>query len=417
MKDVRLFIIAASFLLAGCATINPYLLSFSPLPENIDSYSELCPDDIADSPFGRPVLYATTRNFLSADTPPFYGSQREPAIHLGRSIIRLADENITWSQLDQAEESDFWEQSGVLSVSEVTPLGVLSCNDALFARESCEKEQVSLFLEELNGNINKTESKELVLFVHGYNTQFVYPLQVVSQYRHYADYSMEFMIYSWPSLAHISGYGADLETIETQVRGFRQFLEFLSENTEAEKIHIIAHSAGTRLVMQALNQLRLINSGKSSNELSSDYRLGQLLIAASDMDRETFGSFLSDGVLDMVEQMNVYISRNDSILETSNVYHNYSRLGQYWEKDQFSPETAIFLEKEDRIHFIDVSSAPGNKNLGGHFYFLESPWVSSDILNVLIKQKIPEERALIGDPANLEFWSFPADYAQKVPSL
>jgi len=69
-----------------------------------------------------------------------------------------------------------------------------------------------------------------------------------AQLWHYLGYRGAFITYSWPSTPKNMAYLRDLDTASMSSRSFRIFLDFLAQQPEVEKIHILGYSAGTRLV-------------------------------------------------------------------------------------------------------------------------------------------------------------------------
>ncbi len=67
--------------------------------------------------------------------------------------------------------------------------------------------------------------------------------------------------HAWPSGQSILNYISDVDTAEYSATLFRHFLEYLWKNTDAERINIIAYSAGTKLAAQALHQIGLMEKG------------------------------------------------------------------------------------------------------------------------------------------------------------
>jgi len=97
--------------------------------------------------------------------------------------------------------------------------------------------------------------------VHGYKVVFENPLLVASELWHFLGYEGSFIAFSWPSTPDTLAYFADLETAALSAGNLRILIQYLAEQTEARKIHIIGCSAGTWVVAQALDQLALIHSG------------------------------------------------------------------------------------------------------------------------------------------------------------
>ena len=103
---------------------------------------------------------------------------------------------------------------------------------------------------------------------------------------------------SWPATPEVLAYVSDLETTALSSRNLRIFLQYLAERTNARQINVIGYSAGTRVVLQALSQLSLLNHG---NPRAADLRIGQVVLIGSDVGRAAFAAALADGLLDMAQ--------------------------------------------------------------------------------------------------------------------
>ncbi len=90
-------------------------------------------------------------------------------------------------------------------------------------------------------------------------------------------------------------YIKDSDTAAGYARNLRLLLEFVAENTDADEIHVIGYSNGTRLVLRAMEQLALIHEGESADEIWEQLRLRNVILVGSDLDRGVFGSYMADG--------------------------------------------------------------------------------------------------------------------------
>jgi hypothetical protein len=73
----------------------------------------------------------------------------------------------------------------------------------------------------------------------------------------------------------------------------------------------------------------------------------------------------------------------------------------------------LLLDTDD-LALSDVTDAESAGARGGHSYFRDSPWVSSDILATLKYGLTPTERGLIRQDPNLPIWSFPPDFVDRL---
>ena len=54
-----------------------------------------------------------------------------------------------------------------------------------------------------------------------------------------------------------------------------------------------------------------------------------------------------------------------------------------------------------------------------HTFWYDDPWVSNDLLLLLIFGLLPEERALVAGAISTgaRYWAFPPDYRDRMPAL
>ena len=235
---------------------------------------------------------------------------------------------------------------------------------------------------------------------------------VSSELWHFLGYRGAFIAYAWPSTPRVLAYMSDLETAKTMSRKLRLLITYLNEHTEVEKIHLIGYSAGSRLVVRCLEQLALLNIEAGDEQIRKELKIGNVIIVGGDISREGFGAALMEGLLRVPERIVIYVSSTDSALRWSRRIFHRKRLGEMWEGDM-EPRTEEFLRAHPSLEWIDVTGAAGSSTGNGHDYFRQSPWVSSDILALLVLNLDPGKRGL--EPGELpQLWRFPPDYVERV---
>ncbi|MGB5748498.1 MAG: alpha/beta hydrolase [Desulfobacterales bacterium] len=186
-----------------------------------------------------------------------------------------------------------------------------------------------------------------------------------------------------------------------------------ADETDAERIHVIGYSAGTRLVARTLEQMALMNHDREVEEIHTDLKLDRVILIGSDMDRNVFGAYLADGLLTVPQHLSIYISEKDQALSLSRFLTKRERLGEMWAQDM-DPANAEYLHRnEAEISIINVTEARQATTGNGHGYFRQSPWASSDILTMLAYGLSPPERGLVRGGES-PIWSFPADYIERL---
>jgi pimeloyl-ACP methyl ester carboxylesterase len=273
------------------------------------------------------------------------------------------------------------------------------------------------FTNAINAQFDASGRKHVYLFVHGYKVVYENPILVASELWHFLGYKGAFIAYSWPSTPSTFAYIKDSDTSAGYARHFRLLLETIAENTDVEQIHIIGYSNGTRLVARALEQLALINQGKSADELFQKLRIQNVILVGSDIDRGVFDSYLSDGLMNVQRHISVYMSKYDKALGVSQFLTRRQRVGQMYGGEKGGELTAAdrkaALQFADQISMINVSSAEGAEGANGHGYFRNSPWASSDILMQMYFSLPPKERGLLEEDG-LPIYTFPPDYIERL---
>ncbi len=125
-------------------------------------------------------------------------------------------------------------------------------------------------------------------------------------------YDLEFdgvpYLYSWPSKGEESGYLYDRDSADRARTYFLQFLGKIAHETKAKKIHIIAHSMGTRPLLEALRT----DHGRTARQL----RIGEVILAAPDIDADVFRD-IAMTIAGAAQGMTLYASANDRALKAS----------------------------------------------------------------------------------------------------
>jgi esterase/lipase superfamily enzyme len=407
-------------MVSACAGNKPYTIELMPSP---DVYEDGAIDPFRDTgsvkvlPYNR-ILYATDR--LPADESDkslFYRNERGGVLRLGVARVKLARANITWEEARRISLAKNRSGKYPIRVSGVDEYGILDRSAASLAiPEQLGKDShaaARAFADAINNKLENSKRKDIYVYTHGYKVIFENPVLVANELWHFLGYDGVFIAYAWPSTPSRWAYLRDIETAVGFARNLRIFLEFLAEETDAERIHVLGYSAGTQLVARTLEQMALMNHERDAEEIHTDLKIDQVILVGSDMDREVFGAYLADGLLKVPQHLSIYISEKDKALSLSKFLTRRERLGQMWSQDM-NPAVAEYLyQNEADISIINVTEASQATAGNGHGYFRRSPWASSDILITLAYGLSPAERGLVrGEDSPL--WSFPDDYIERL---
>jgi len=410
------------FALTSCARKYIYKTNLMPAPEiyikaQIDPFSDKKPFD--EMPY-KGILYATDR--LPADQESlerFYQNKRGYVLRLGVGMLKIGREDIPWEEVRRISLLKKRTKVYPLGVTSVDEFGIFADSHTIFTTPQESDSDSNKPAEKFIGLINKklaiSKQKDIFIYVHGYMAVFEKPLLVASQLWHFLGYDGVFIAYAWPSEPRVLAYASDIESTSLTANNLRIFLEYLALNTDADNIHIIGHSAGTRVVINTLFQLLLEHKGQERSVFKERFRIGHVILAASDFDRDLFGTYLYHGLLNVVGDFTIYMSGGDKSLRASRWFLGRRRLGQLKKDDEMKPGVANYFRSRDDIVLIDSTDAKKALEGKGHFYFRYSPWVSSDILINLMYSLSAQERGLV-KAEELPVWEFPPDYIERLKS-
>jgi len=406
------------FNLAACAKKPVNEIFLMPAPDvydagAIDPFTDF--DPIKAIPY-EGMLYATDRKPAEeGDEKNIYLNERGFLLRLGVGKLQLGDNSMTWEEARKISLLKNRSEKYPLKITEVEEIGILAESYSHFIPpEVSDIERPGKeFAAKINEKLAKSKHKDIYIYVHGYKVVFENPLLVAAELWHFLGYDGVFIAYSWPSTPKTLAYFSDLETTSLSAYNLRILLEYLARDTDTENIHIIGYSAGTRLVINALNQLALIYRDEHKETFGKYLRIGHVILAGSDFDRQLFGAYIDEGILNVSKDFTIYLSEMDKALSLSKWVFNRDRLGQKWDDGKMTESIAEWLWETDEITFIDVTDAEKSTTGNGHAYFRQSPWVSSDILSTLMYDLTPEERSLQRS-REWPIWQFPKDYITKL---
>ena len=363
------------------------------------------------------MLYATDREPSNdPEERPFYLNSPGYIVRLGQARVKAGPPGSDWEAVRRISLAKNRSGDYPLEVLSVNETGALPSTYSFLTRSVPEPTALDQggrkFAELVDERLVASGVKDVYIYLHGFRVKFDVPVLVASELWHFMGYRGAFISYSWPSTPSLFAYLADLEAAVIMARKLRLFLTYLAEETQAEKIHIIAFSAGSRLVIRALHQLALLHADETDEEIRKDVRIGNVIIVGGDISGEEFGVALADDMLRVAERTTSYVSSADRALAFVRRLFRRKRLGEMW-VEELPPRMADFLRANPSLQFIDVTEAAGSTDGNGHSFFRKSPWVSSDLLALLAYDLGAAERGLEKE-ANLLVWTFPPDFIERL---
>jgi esterase/lipase superfamily enzyme len=231
------------------------------------------------------------------------------------------------------------------------------------------------FISALQSRIQKSEGKEIFVFIHGYNVSFDDAVRRTAQLAYdlkVDDKRGAPIVYSWPSRKKFFSYVPDETNIRATAPRLQKFLEMLAASSGAKHIHLLAHSMGSQGLSEALNGIGL--------RAPSRKLFDQVIFAAPDVDVNLFQLHLRN-ITNLAERITLYACTGDKALLTSRKVHGgLTRLG-------------LFLGLGAVIDTVDVTTLR-QRDFIEHSYYGDVGVVLRDIQKLLRCRCSAEKRCV-----------------------
>jgi esterase/lipase superfamily enzyme len=421
----RIVCVALLLTISSCASLPVDQINLMPAPDVYgDGLLNPLPETnpIPLNPY-KGILYATDRQPAVEDDPErYYANERGQFVRLGVARVSLGNRDFGWEYARKISMLKTRTDKLPIRINSVEEWGILGSSAPYWADinlmfpDTPPPDATSRFTDAINAQLTLSNKKHVYIYVHGYKVVYENPVLIASELWHFLGYKGAFIAYAWPSTPSAFAYIKDSDTSAGYARNLRLLLEAIAEQTDADQIHLIGYSNGTRLVTRALEQLALMNHEKSATEIYAKLKIHNVILVGSDLDRGVFNSYLSDGLLKVPNHLTIYMSETDKALGVSQFLTRRQRVGQMFGSagGEMSPwGRKALVEYADRISLINVTNAEGAGSDSGHGYFRASPWVSSDILMTLRYGLKPKQRGLV-DEEGLPMYTFPPNFIYRL---
>lgn len=158
----------------------------------------------------------------------------------------------------------------------------------------------------LSGRVGS--NRDVLVYVHGFNTSYDEARFRLAQVVTDGRFGGVPVLFTWPASGSLFDYEAAKESASASRDQLAQLLLDLGATPDVGRIHILAHSMGTWLTMEALRQDAI--AGKPD----LDGKLGDVMLAAPDIDVNVFRNQIAK--LDP-HHISVLVSVNDKALTLS----------------------------------------------------------------------------------------------------
>lgn len=235
----------------------------------------------------------------------------------------------------------------------------------------------------LSGRIGS--NRDILLYIHGFNTSYDEARFRLAQIAADGRFGGVGVLYTWPAAGSLLDYGAAKENATFARDALGKLIHQLSEVPDVGRVHILAHSMGAWLAMEALRE----NAISGSADLNG--KLGDVMLAAPDIDLNVFRQQLAR--LDP-SHVFVLVAANDRALSISrSLAGDRPRLGGL---DPNNPKDRASLEALG-VKAYDLSRE--STGLIGHGTYADAPQVVRTIASQITVQR-PQDanvQAVLGE--------------------
>jgi esterase/lipase superfamily enzyme len=383
------------------------------------------------------ILYATDRSVEDDDQSVAYGYGRSQSVAIGKADIHIGTD-LSWPDLVEASTTDRGSERILMELGHTEEIVRLPDSNTALDLTSDDEFVVSEdYLRELadarskihaalREQLSHTDSKEVYLYVHGYNNTFEYAAMRTATLWHFLGRQGVPFLYSWPAAYPdwFRGYNYDRESSEFTVFHLKQTVQAITSCPEVEKLNIIAHSRGTDVTLNMLREIWISRRDQWMEDRSrgepNDTKLGTVVIAAADIDMNVFQQrFAAEWLVMPMDTIVFYLSQGDRAIGLSRwLFASLNRIGKLKFTD-LSTEARDKMLMTDRVQVIDSQV---DTDMLGHSYFIDNPAVLSDLILLLREKRGPG--ADNGRPLEREdggFWTITDSYpdfseTESVPS-
>ena len=421
-------IAAIAFVLTGCATTmmpTPVLYTGAnakPL------FTELSIDSRRPS---LDLLFITDRAPAEqADGLP-YTAARSRSMAFGSAMIEFG-EDVSWDVLVKESTATQRVNPLQLKLGPTTELGrfpaipyeVVVAPDGIrrvpAVVEAYEKAKQQLQAE-IARRLAIAHRKEVVLFVHGYNSSFESAALTMGELCHFLGRDFVCGIFTWPAGGHrgiLFGYDVDRESAEYAVEDLVKVIRIVGRTPGVERVHLIAHSRGTDTLATALAQLSA-EAYMLRSSPDREFHIANVVLVAPDLDGDVaitkifkvfsdpdlpFGGKADPGALIPPSpglRVTLYVSPDDKAIATASwLFGSIARLGRI----DATMLSADQIEAIALLRAVDIIQVRGTTDFFGHSYFISNPQVSADIIALLRYGLKPNEPGRPLEEVKRPFW-------------
>lgn len=187
------------------------------------------------------------------------------------------------------------------------------------------------FAAHISGRVGN--ARDALVYVHGFNTSLSEARFRVAQIVADGGFTGVPLLFTWPTKGELLAYESDKEAATASRDALVRLLADISATPGVGRVHVLAHSMGSWLTMEALRETAI------AGRRDLDGKLGNVMLAAPDIDLGVFRQQVSR--IDP-SHVSVFVSRDDRALSlSSRIAGDRPRLGAM---DPSNPKDAAAID-------------------------------------------------------------------------
>ena len=224
------------------------------------------------------------------------------------------------------------------------------------------------FYAEVAAAARGAKEHDAFVFAHGFHNLFGEGTMKAGKLAYDLKFQGAAILFSWPSGDATSSYDHDHENADWSVKHLRGVLLRLAAIHEIQRLHLIAHSMGSRVLARAVDAAHDAGLGPGA--------FANIIFAAPDVDEPTFDQ-CSSALRQEAGRVTIYVSTWDGALLASSGLHKGFRVG-------------LVPAAHDGMDVIDTEGMDTSATNLKHSYLFDSQPVLHDLF--LVTENYPPDR-------------------------
>ena len=355
------------------------------------------------------LLYITDRAPDPTPQPQLpYGQQRSRQIAFGAAEVALLPA-MDWQELTHQSLADPRKQPIELRLVSTRELGTYPLEPYPLQRKTGGSARDPIVMEwhrrsnaalqaEVARRLAEAPSGEVMLYVHGFNETFATAAYTAAELCHFFGRTHLCSFFTWPAASTgnpLTSYASTTESAQYSVGHLKKAIRTIARTPGVQRLHLLAHSRGTALLLYALRELSL-EAVANGEDPADAFKFGHWVLMSPDIDAQVASQqleiFASDPDLltnwhapvlprFLHGRLTIYTSPEDRALKLSKfLFRSTDRVGQLKPED-ISPATQAYFATTGNVDIIVYEGR--RTDPFGHSYFTSNPRVSADLVELV----------------------------------